>query len=496
MLAPQNGIELRSKRTVNSKHYDMGGGQTLAHFGVGHQHYENKNLVGDGEGGWRSLDWTLTEKEGGGWTFLYHSFNPDIPQYADGWLSFRDLFESKDQTIGFKPVCSHVEGRLVASIEGLTDINAVIYDDAFGTGIDCIVYFTRSTMKKCARIRNDSKENKDYSFKWQVEFPHGSEVWRKGETEYRLEMTGSKEMDTAKMTELRTSNGTTYFKPFLVWDSGEGMDYHQETCKVTFSVEDGKTFLTKHIPQSFMEKSIGDVFTDTTTSYYVGAGDGAACYNTSSTYSTTHNASTGSLTATVSDYSGSGKSVGNFYIWRAFLPISTSNIPDDATILSASMFLNLDSTSSYEAAVKDGDDWYSIVKTFQASTSSLVNADYEDCGSDNNSEARAKYVPIYGSANIDVDTLATGYNNFALNSTGISWISTTGYTKLGIREGHDCKSSGGGMANGDDGRLDFSSSAATGQSKDPYLSVTYSETKKKTRSPGGGAAYSGGGSMY
>lgn len=111
-------------------------------------------------------------------------------------------------------------------------------------------------------------------------------------------------------------------------------------------------------------------------------------------------------------------------------------MPDTATITSGNVnIVNIDKRNSDN----DGEDFIVMVRSFQESDTALVAPDYNDCGSDNNMFGRASYTPIIeGSDRIDIgDIIVDQYSNWALNANGLSWISKTGWTKFGVREGHD-----------------------------------------------------------
>ena len=116
-------------------------------------------------------------------------------------------------------------------------------------------------------------------------------------------------------------------------------------------------------------------------------------------------------------------------------------------------------------------DSFALVQTYQASVSTLVLADFEDCGSDNGSAARAKYQPVEGAGrillNADFETGDTV--TWTLNTTGKGWINKTGYTKLGLRSIRDADDAGSWT----NSETDWYMSENTGTDKDPYLSVTY-----------------------
>jgi len=112
----------------------------------------------------------------------------------------------------------------------------------------------------------------------------------------------------------------------------------------------------------------------------------------------------------------------------------------------------------------DGDDFITVVQTSQADTASLTTADYDQCGAISN--------PTEGATRIDIGSITIGaYNSWTLNATGLGWISKTGYTFLGLREGHDAINSA--ITFGIN-RVKFAGSEATGTANDPYLDVTSS----------------------
>ena len=486
-------IELRKARSYNSKCFDKGNGFFNFQAHVGHVHYFNKLEVGDGDKGFREIDWTLLWDENKrGWGFEYHSFHPFLPEYADDWIEFRDVYEEKDQVVKYKAQCEHVRGRLVMpdkfvaeGLVGFDPLNLIIYDNAFGEGIDLILYFTRSALKKVVRIKNNYKPNKDISFEFEISFPVNVEVKRgntSSEIDYVLDITKNKEFDTQKQTliGMEKNDGkewNTFLRPFYVWDMEENVGL----VKVEYVVRDNKKFLRKTISKQFLEISTGDVFTDTTTSYYVGSGDGYCSYGyggitpSQSSWNASHDGwGSWSPETQTTIYAPASAYTNETKLRRAFLPIDTSALPDAATISTAVLKVYVSVTCNSD---NDGDDYIAVVETFQVSTSSLTNDDYRDCGSDNGSEGRAYYTPIEeGSDQIDITGIGTsGYTSLTLNATGRGWISKTGYTKIGIREGHDLldhpiQPFSNSLAN----YAYFRSSEYTGTSQDPYIEITYS----------------------
>ena len=217
-----------------------------------------------------------------------------------------------------------------------------------------------------------------------------------------------------------------------------------------------------------------------TTSFYAGAGDGGV-RNTLATWALTHDAATGtSVESAVASFNMEVEAnVGGtvFVIERAYFPFDTSTLGVNVIVKSATV--NVDTTVG--ASNNDAYAYVSIVATTQASNTTLVVADF-------NKMASTKLC----TADLPIGvTLGSGYKVWTLNAAGIGMVNRGGFTKFGLREGHDLENVT--IPNNKDNYVTWYCSEQSGTTHDPYLSVTYSY---RTRSPGGGAAYSGGGSMY
>jgi|GEM_PF-1151951 len=220
---------------------------------------------------------------------------------------------------------------------------------------------------------------------------------------------------------------------------------------------------------------------------YSGAGDGHVYKDDSVSWATTHDAAAGT-TATASAITAILRSSCTIFdsicrIYRLFLPFDTSAIPSDAVLVGASLNIYVTDTTDVD---NDGSDLIYTVQTFQADSTTLGTGDYEDCGSDNGTAGRAKYIPEVGDdeGNDITNITSNAYLEITLNPTGVGWIKksgeisscgvTAGYTCLGIREGHDIINVeiGHGTIFGDS--VTISTSENSGTSQDPYLLVTYS----------------------
>jgi hypothetical protein len=215
---------------------------------------------------------------------------------------------------------------------------------------------------------------------------------------------------------------------------------------------------------------------------YAGAGDGhAAIFGTGySTWDLAHDETSAPFADYTSnenwfagtgyqDYQGS-----NFNWKRGLVPFDTSAIPSGATITAATLNLYLYSVGN---AVNDGTDYLNVVETTQPDHTDVVAGDYDNVGSVDS--------PTTGATSIDLGDISTSaYTVFTLNATGLGWIKTdgesstcgtalTGWTCLGVREGHDLEDSNPSYSLNDYNQVALRYSEYTGTASDPYLSVTY-----------------------
>ncbi|OGF25653.1 hypothetical protein A2468_05895 [Candidatus Falkowbacteria bacterium RIFOXYC2_FULL_46_15] len=203
-----------------------------------------------------------------------------------------------------------------------------------------------------------------------------------------------------------------------------------------------------------------------TQKFYAGSGDGHM-YAYSSSWDAAHDASAAYqlwYTATSIGVFSTKNIYGQFAPYRAFLPFDTSSIPNDAEIASAELHLYILNAPN---DCNDGYDWITVVETFQASTSSLSNDDFDLCGDAINNPTEG----IDSGERKDITNTPTNqYSHFSLNNTGKSWINVSGYTKLGLREGHDAIDSTPSLPSPGDNGIAFYSSEG---SNPPYLLITY-----------------------
>ena len=187
-----------------------------------------------------------------------------------------------------------------------------------------------------------------------------------------------------------------------------------------------------------------------------------------STWNAAHDATSGTADDSGNDIlSRSAKTgSGTHNIWRAVLLFDTTTLPDTDNIDSATLDLFVFEVKNEAGA--DGYSYQAVVSSNPASNVALASGDYDAVGD-------AVDNPTKGSADIANNTFSTGvYNSISLNATGLSWISTTGVTKLGVRDGHDIEDNVGGLTgNGIESHIWFYAADQTGTANDPKLVVEH-----------------------
>ena len=227
-------------------------------------------------------------------------------------------------------------------------------------------------------------------------------------------------------------------KPFAINDFG----------KIDIETKDGN----KYIPKKVFDSVVYPFFVDDTVDFYSSSSDGQIAKSNSS-YSTAHDATTGSKYDTFTYFQVGQKLTTIYYVFRGFVFFDTSSIPSSATIQSASLnlyFYTDNSDTDFDIVIQNGQPTYPH--------DPLEEGDY--------------YYDHYsgdgGSVNTSSLTLNT-YNAITLNSTGLGWITKGGQTKLCLRSSRDINSN---APTGAEFIAFYSNEKGSGYQ--PYLEVTYS----------------------
>lgn len=152
---------------------------------------------------------------------------------------------------------------------------------------------------------------------------------------------------------------------------------------------------------------------------------------------------------------------------RCFALFDTSTLTSGANI-SAGVISFYGASS--ERAVDTAFDYITIVQASPASNTAVAAADFIEIGSITNPTEgidSGERKPVSGFS-------TSGYTDFTLNSTGRGWISKTGVSKFGVREGDDTQASAFvGLGSEQNNIVEVYTANETGTSKDPKLVVTY-----------------------
>jgi hypothetical protein len=195
-------------------------------------------------------------------------------------------------------------------------------------------------------------------------------------------------------------------------------------------------------------------------SYFSGSGDGQI-YLTDSSFALVRDGTTGTSASpsATAGVAGVYKPAGNWYIYRVFFPFDTSDLPDSATILTASLTYW---TNNIAYQDNDAEAYLGLVQTSQASNITLSTDDYDAVGFSE------------GATSIALDDLAVNnYNTMSLSGTGLGWINKTGFTNLGLLEGHDINNVA--LSGNYDNEVEVEMSEYASTDHDPYLTITWEE---------------------
>jgi hypothetical protein len=458
-------VEIESDRTYTSKTFDEGGGVHSLKAFAGHIHYDDNGSLAD-------VDLTF-EDMGAYWQCTKASYQLYVSKQfdADDLIKFVNRYEGANHSIFFRPhsiwwvnaddKTQRTKWKDRQAVTGSLNAaaNEITFADAFGSGVDFRVLLRRSGFAKFLELPAKPPTGSAPYLNWAIGLVSGysgagltirdkaSNAWNKDAFFERSE----------ELTIEEVTGKKSYLRQALAIDTDDNF----WSLPVFFEKTGGILWQGKLVPKEIIAKAVYPLRMDTTTdSYDAGAGDGVVGNSDATSWDTVHNANTGDF---VDDSStvGSIETHDSWSCSRAFFPIDTSALPDAAIISAASLYVYVTAVFNND---NDGDDWLTTVQTTQASTSSLVAADFDQCGS--------THTPTEGNDSGDRRDLTglstSAYTSIALNATGIGWISKTGYTQLGVREGHDILDN----APADRNRATVSMSEA-GASQNPYLSVTY-----------------------
>ncbi len=228
-------------------------------------------------------------------------------------------------------------------------------------------------------------------------------------------------------------------------------------------------------PERIEKEKVGK----TTSIFYPSGGeDGYIGYGVSN-WSTTRNASAGTELSTadtgLATYGSKYINNGNYGIFRTFLRFNTAGLPDSDSVSSATVSLYASASVTGAHNEEDGRDYFVLATSTAASDTTLTTDDYDQVGG------------LALSSLIDGNTLtASAYNDFSLNTAGRNEVSTTGYSKFSLREGHDFENdtpNAGEDVNWYGNWFEPKASESTGTTNDPKLTIEHTASSLAPDSP-------------
>lgn len=476
--------EVRSLRSYSRKVYDLGNGRKLGRFHAGHIHF-----VDDVTGGFEDIDHTWVD-QGTYWEMTRASYRMRVAKDfgAANLIQYQNRYEGAAHDLVYEPhSLVWATGRGLAnvqvwktqqSVQGVVNGHTIRYANAFGNGLHFEVTLRGSGFTKELVIQRRNVLDPPPTAQHRLVLlsryrPTGVTV--KDSTGRTWD--GQGVFDDANDDGFRLDEPNakhSLIRPAYIIEGNEDETRHR--CPVVWTNRNGALWQAKVLPTAVLNTGTYPLRADTVTSYYAGAGDGYAEHGAAVNWDAAHDGA-----GTFADYTSATTrvSVGLFgtgyQIRRTFFPCDTSGIPDGDTIDAATFYAKVSSVNDNDD--NDGEDFYVLVgPTSQASNTSLVSGDFDACGAvDSPQEITADRID-HGSM-----PTAGNYASWALDATGLSIISKTGYTLIGLREGHDVLDTGivGGVNT--DNQMRFYTSEQASTTDDPYLEVTYT-------TPGGSTA--------
>lgn len=469
--------EVIALRTYTRKVFDMGGGVTRARCHIGHIHYRD-DVTGD----LVPVDYTWVDR-GTYWEMARASYRLRVAKDfgAPNLIQYSNRFDGASHDLVYEPhslvwatgrdLASVQVFRTQQSVQGVVSGNSIRWANAFGNGLhfELTLRMSGFTKELVIQRRNvlDTPPTAQHRLVLLSRYQRTG-VAVKDSTGRQWDEQGEFDDANDDGFKLEEASGGRFSLVRAAYMVESDYDNTRHRCPVVWTNRNGAMWQAKVLPTAVLNNGTYPLRADTVTSYYASAGDGYA-EASSTTWDLTHDhaGSSADYTSTTTRVS-----VGKFTNWnirRSFFPVDTSGIPDGATINSATFYAKCSSVNDNED--DDGDDFFVIVgPTSQASNTSLVAGDYDACGAIDSPQELTDDRKDFSAFS------AASYASWALNATGLSNVSKTGYTLLGLREGHDVIDSSTPDVTNVDNQLRFYTSEQSGTGDDPYLEVDYTDS--------------------
>ncbi len=478
--------EETESRSLNTKIFSNESNKKESHIHVGHIHYLNKDT-----GKLRTINNDVV-KNAVGWEMRKAGYEVKLPEKSNGLIKFfSNKFELQKDGLKIVRIEKDVIGKEISIFEKSRELYKIRQKEipelvkfSQFVGQDNIDFalskINGATIKEVQGIKTEHCQITYSEIAPNIDFQLscGYNSFRKEIIiKKKPEFTGDFfeiEFDTnssfIKKIDQRFQEKDIHFRNARVWEEngGRSLDIEMEFLA-------GK--MIKRIPREFLEKAIYPIRTDTTTSYFAGAGDGRM-----GKYNIADEAAWHTLVAAVSSewaqYTAAYWEVvigdlGGSRLVRSSFPFDTSGL-DDSAVISAATF----HSTAYLTASGAMTSYFRLLAHTRTSNTVLAVGDWD----------RTKF----GSTALATDRLGSDWASagtevaWVLNEAGRNAINKTGWTAFGIRDVEwdigdtyisVCKLN-----------MAFRSSEYANTGSDPYLSVTYTIiTQKEVSDLGSGA---------
>jgi len=415
----------------------------------------------------RPID-TAFEPTAGGFAVTKAPYRAEVKTNTlDAFLTFQNKRDRISLSLVGKNGAG-VTGQLTGTRETRQTIR---YESAIGQGIDLEVSPDQTQVRKDVVIQNKAAlgdlKGKEY---YELLFKLTSNLRLTLKDAQGKALTAAEPITTTEAVTLTDSIGIeTYLWPAVALEAN---GTRAVRVPIRYELKNDGIYLTKLIPVAWLETAQYPVRTDAVLSVYATASGDGEIYHTHTTWNGIHDATSGTAENTpATAYAYTEDAGSDFWMARVALPFDTSALPDNATISAADLKLYIDAKSDGD---NDANAFLRIVQNTTASATALANGDFDQIGAIDN--------PTAGSSDTDITGITTGqYLTIPLNSTGRGWISLTGYTKLGLREGHDATDTAPDDSTFTGVRI--KTADASGTSQDPILEITYTTGNSAPTAP-------------
>lgn len=281
--------EITALRDYNAKHFDNGDGTFTGEFHGGHIHYKDAN------GDFQDSDFTL-EDQGAYWRMAKHNYRLFVAKNfgAAQLIRFDNRFNGRNHTIYYEPnslrwvnnpdlsdmsLWRSAQTVVGAIVNPGHKLGRILYQDAFGSGVDFEIVLTRKGIYKFIRINSlASLENPPTGnhrlagfFKYEgaglklISRTTGAVDWN--EDDYY------EGLDGFHLGEIAKRQNFSLIRPAFVRDSSNPPELLK--LKVFWKKHNGFLWQAKILPnKQWFQAATFPVRADTTTDYYSTVGDG------------------------------------------------------------------------------------------------------------------------------------------------------------------------------------------------------------------------------